>query len=109
MKRNLLRILSALLLGVLVVATAGCESDFYLSESEATAYANLFSSESTANNFLSISLPNQVLDIQFNNSAPPSITSTNLVSLMRNYSTLGLVEAINPQIRPERLNTELQT
>src|SRR5262245_1701365 len=109
MKRNLLRILSALLLGVLVVATAGCESDFYLSESEATAYANLFSSESTANNFLSLSLPNQVLDIQFNNSSPPSITSTNLVSLMRNYSTLGLVEAITPQTRPERLNTELQT
>jgi hypothetical protein len=104
MKPNLLRIACALVLAVFVLATAGCESDFYLSESETAAYANLFSSESTANNFLSISLPNQVLDIQFNNSSPPSITSTNLTSLMRNYSTLGLVEAINPQIRPDRLN-----
>src|SRR6266853_2109553 len=109
MRKTFIRLLGGSLLLCLSLTLIGCGSDFYLSESEAAAYTNLFNREADANNFISNSLPNQVLDVQFDNtSQPPTIRSTNLVTLMRNYTTLGLVEGLNHQVQVDRLNTELQ-
>jgi hypothetical protein len=108
-KGNMLRYVYGLLILALSLASTGCGQDFYLSESEVAAYAAFMSSEQNANNFIGTSLPGQMLDLQFNNSSqPPTLTSTNLVTLMRNYTTLGLVEGVNHQIQLDRLNGELQ-
>jgi hypothetical protein len=110
MKTKLFRLLIALTLLMMSMVVTGCDPDFYLSESETAAYAALLSSESDANSFISNSLPGQVLTITFNNaSSPPTIQSTNLVPLLRSYTTLGLVEGINRQIQLDRLNAQLQT
>src|SRR5437868_4495414 len=110
MRPNPFRLLCAVLLAALTFAASGCDPDFYLSESEAAAYTGLFANEASANNFISNSLPGQVLDIQFDNSSqPPTIRSTNLLSLMRNYTTLGAVEGLNQQVRLNRRNAQLQT
>src|ERR1700687_5985247 len=104
MRKTLVRLLGGFILLGLSLALDGCGSDFYLSESEAAAYTQLFHREADTNNFISDSLPNQVLDVQFDNkSQPPTIRSTNLVTLMRNYTTLGLVEGLNHQVQLDRL------
>src|SRR5205085_2722641 len=110
MRLNLFRLSCVVLLAALTFAASGCDQDFYLSESESAAYTGLFADESSANNFIGTSLPGQTLDIQFDNSSqPPTIRSTNLVTLMRNYTTLGIVEGVNQQVQLDRLNTQLQT
>jgi len=110
MRVNLYRLLSVFCVLILSLGLSGCDHDFYLSESETAVYAGLFSDQSTANNFISTSLPLTELDIKFNNaSSPPTIQSTNLVNLMRNYTTLGIIEGLNHQVQIDRLNLELQT
>src|SRR5205823_1173149 len=110
MRNHHFRLLGSSLLLAVSLAAAACGPDFYLSESEAAAYTNLFHRETDANNFISTSLPNQVLQVDFDNtSQPPTIRSTNLLALMRNYTTLGLVEGFNHQVQLDRLNSELQT
>src|SRR5216117_4400348 len=110
MKANSFRLIGILFLLILSLIATGCDPDFYLSESEAAAYAGVFSTESDANSFISGALAGQILDVQFSNSSsPPRIQSTNLVSLMRNYTTLGFMEGFNHQIQLDRLNEELQT
>lgn len=104
------RLMITLLAIALALSASACDSNFYLSEAEASAYTNLFINESTANSFIYGSLPGQTLTLQFNNAtSPPSISSTNLLSLMRNQTTLGFIEGVNNQVRLDRLNSELQT
>jgi hypothetical protein len=110
MKLNWSQLLSAVILTALGLFSTGCDSDFYLTESETAAYAGLFAEESSANNFLSATLPGQTLDIQFDNAtSPPTIRSTNLTELMRNRTVLGVVEGYNHQVQLDRLETELRT
>src|SRR5215468_1632942 len=100
-----------------ICLNAGCGSDFYLSESEAAAYAAPFTSEAGANLLFADSIvdptgqdPNRTLRITFDNTvSPPVIQSTNLAQMLRSYTNYGLMEGVNHQIQIDRLTSQLQT
>ena len=100
-----------------ICLNAGCGSDFYLSESEAAAYAAPFTSEAGANSLFVDGIldpngqdPNKTLRITFDNTvSPPVIQSTNLAPLLRGYTNYGLMEALNRQIQLDRLSSQMQT
>src|SRR5258708_26657542 len=109
MYTNIIRALCFCFILGLTLLTSGCGPDFYLSESEAAAYAGGFTTEADANNLISNSIETQPLNITFDNSSlPPKIQSTNLVTLLRSDTTYSLMEGFNHQVQLDRLNGELQ-
>lgn len=99
MKARLLLVLA------LCISSMSCSNDFYLTESETAAIQSLVRTDQLANALFD-NLQTQQLNIQFTNSTPPRISSSNLASIL-NSTELGLV-GIGTNVSATRISGELE-
>jgi len=94
-----------LVLLFVALLTAGCNDQFYLTESETASLRFLFSTDQQAN-LLCDNLQTQQLNIQFDSNSPPHITSSNLATIL-NSTELGSV-GVGSNVSSTRISSELE-
>src|SRR5262245_19641631 len=105
---QLLRICAFAPLLMLVLSTVGCSDDFYLSEKETSAYANVLVTHSNAHLYFD-NLQRRTITLQFDNSTGvPRLQSSNLLAEMRR-TELAQLENGPAAVSLDRLRQELET
>jgi len=105
---QLLRICALVLLLTLVVSTAGCSEDFYLSEKEVRAYTRVLVTDATADWYFD-NLQGRTITLQFDNSTGvPRLQSSNLLAEMRR-TEMAQLETGPAAVSLDRLRQELET
>src|ERR1044072_4981974 len=94
-----------LLLLVLCITSTSCSNDFYLTESETGAIQSLVRTDQLATALFD-NFQSQQLNIQFDNSTPPRISSSNLASIL-NSTELGFV-GVGTNVSATRISGELE-